>query len=509
MTSTSSPASDRAGAPWLGQAALIGALLFVAGLGLYNSVHNSIWLDETYTLTTTGTTLGAAFSAALNTELQPPLYFVLLRLWRMAGGSLPFARAFSTVCILLTVVVLHRLSRERGLTRGVFGLALLAATTPHLLWAASEARVYALTVLLTSCSLFYFLRLTEGEAPPRRADQVLYVLSSVAALLTFYYAGFVLLAQGLAGLMSPRRRALLPCWIAIVVLMLPWVPTIRMQMATHPNYEVPVDASAPAALLPWLGDTVRNIVFRSSPFARSLAASGLMAVTLLLLLTARTRAEAPSRWWGTRVVVLGLLPVGALLAIRIGNFALVQDRHWIVTVPGLLLLFADLGARTGDATTGRAGRLLLGLVMVAAAASFARNYRGYWDWRGPAQMITRQAAAGEPIIFYRTLGQAPFAYYFSGGNHLVQVPADGPTTRLDQHDFSAADSATVSAVVAEAIRAGGFWLVERSSIGRDSAVATMAALATIPGGGFDVTASAEFISVRVRHLATRGATAAP
>jgi hypothetical protein len=44
----------------------------------------NIWEDEAFSLNTSGAGVGYAIRQALHFELQPPLYFVLLTLWRNA-----------------------------------------------------------------------------------------------------------------------------------------------------------------------------------------------------------------------------------------------------------------------------------------------------------------------------------------------------------------------------------------------------------------------------------------
>ena len=59
-----------------------------------------------------------------------------------------------------------------GLLAGRNGrwMALVAAASPTLLWAASVSRGYAMVLLLTASSLYFFLRLTVIDTPQPRRD---------------------------------------------------------------------------------------------------------------------------------------------------------------------------------------------------------------------------------------------------------------------------------------------------------------------------------------------------
>lgn len=164
----------------------------------------NIWIDEASTLYTTQHGFLQAFSNLFTDEKQAPLYFLLMSLWRKMNDSIFFARLFSVICSLLAIIVFSRLAQKIWEKKTAFFITALFALHPFLFWASLEIRLYSFIILLT-CLLFLFF--IDGYLREDSADkkaQVLFVLTSVAALYTNYYLGF-LLVGGFFALLSVRR----------------------------------------------------------------------------------------------------------------------------------------------------------------------------------------------------------------------------------------------------------------------------------------------------------------
>src|SRR5688572_3040229 len=72
----------------------------------------NIWADEASTLYTTGQGPWHALQNAAADEKQAPLYFWIMSLWRCINGSIFFARLFSVICSVVSIVVFARLARR-------------------------------------------------------------------------------------------------------------------------------------------------------------------------------------------------------------------------------------------------------------------------------------------------------------------------------------------------------------------------------------------------------------
>ncbi len=425
---------------------LVLGLLLVAGLGTSVNLHKSIWLDEAFTLERTRGSLEQVLHWARFTSLKPPLYFVLVSWWRKLDPSIEWTRAFSTLCMLGAVAYFHGLSRALRIGGSWLSLGLLAALTPHFLWAAAEARPYALTILFLASALYHAARLWFAESAHPWRDAVLLVLAGYGALLSFYYAGFVLAALFLAGLLARDVRRVVWPGVALAVLMIPWLGQISEHTSGQAgSYMVPVIPEGAGTLagyataLAWLARQVPAIIFRGAPVVNRpifLLAFGLLLAAILAL---RLRTGRP-RW--TRVETAFVLYAGLgfamLAALRLANRTTVDMRHWIVVVPGLVLLPSLLAARVEPARRGRILLAGLAVYLSAGLVSFVRNERTR-DWRSPAETVTQRERPGEPIIL---LGEnpLPFQYYYRGSNSITRWPVNPYTSNRVDREWQVAEA---------------------------------------------------------------------
>ncbi len=206
-------------------AAAFGALLVML-ISLPLSAALNIWIDEAFTLHSTGAGLAYAWHEVLVFEDQPPLYFLLEAAWRTLNeGSIAFARFPSTVFAAAAVGVIVAATQRIVPRLPPLVVALMTAVNPIVIWAATEMRVYALVLLIGAVLLWTFYVGYLVEERSRRA-QICHALTAVAALYTQYYIGFFLAAQGLT-LLFMRRKALRPYIAAMAVVAVAFVPFVR------------------------------------------------------------------------------------------------------------------------------------------------------------------------------------------------------------------------------------------------------------------------------------------
>ena len=183
---------------------------------IFLSLKLNVWIDEVFTLQTTSKNLTYALDRALNFELQPPLYFILLNLWRTANSSIFFARLFSIVCSFLALLIVINISKKILTKVNSTWIAIVFGFNPFLIWAATEIRLYAFVILLSSLLilLFYDGYISEN---PKTSSRRFYVIISVLGLYTQYYLGFFLVANGVT-LVILRRWNFLAKYLSGILL---------------------------------------------------------------------------------------------------------------------------------------------------------------------------------------------------------------------------------------------------------------------------------------------------
>lgn len=189
-------------------------LLLAFALRVFHLGANAIWWDESLSLYRATRDLPTILAntiqiqTILTTDLQPPLYFLILHFLVPAFGISEFALRFlSVVANVGSVALLYALGcRWFSRTIGLIA-AFLGAMSPFWVWYSQEARPYAL-VLFWSLLAMYALAnaLERRETQPNSEGSVralqrprstsskwffVYVLAAIAALYTNYYAVFL------------------------------------------------------------------------------------------------------------------------------------------------------------------------------------------------------------------------------------------------------------------------------------------------------------------------------
>jgi len=438
-------------------------------LATYISFRKSIWLDETFTLERTGTSLEHTLHLARYRSLKPPLYFVSVYYWRFFGDSIEWVRGLSIVSVALALVYLHRISTALGIGRGWRSLALIGALTPHLIWAAIEARAYGLTILCLAACTHYFIRLwVSGSDKPWR-DNVLFVLFAYAGILSFYYAGFILAGLFVAGLFGRDHRRLVWSGVALALLLAPWLPQIAEHVGQQGNYMAPIELEGAApvhqagALGAWLLGLPSEIVFRHvSLLSRLGAETGLMALGLVLL-GLRVGLGQP-RWSRpeTMLWVAAGVGLGLLAAIRISNVQMMDLRHWSIAAPSLIVLPPLLASQLRPAWASRSAAAGVLGVFAVTAASYARNEEGPRNVHAAADVVMREERPGEPI-FYFFGNPASFEYYYHRLNPVRRLPVDPAAQPMVKRGapLAPADHLHLANLLASADTAQrSFWVIE-------------------------------------------------
>lgn len=196
---------------------------------------SALWLDEALSVNIATLPLGA-IGEALRHDGHPPLYYVLLHLWTEVFGTGDVAvRSLSGVLAVLTLPVAWVVGRRAGdATLGWLTVLVLGAL-PFASRYGTEARMYALVMLLVFLGWLAVQRALEA---PRLGRLAVVAVVSGALLLTHYWAFYLLGATGLVLVLAwwrgtgEARTARLRVTLAVAaggILFLPWLPSFLEQ----------------------------------------------------------------------------------------------------------------------------------------------------------------------------------------------------------------------------------------------------------------------------------------
>ncbi|PZS12292.1 MAG: hypothetical protein DLM64_05245 [Solirubrobacterales bacterium] len=367
---------------------VLAAVLRFSTLGV-----QSYWYDEFATVQILlQPHLQQAVHAYMHTESTPPLYYVIAWLWSRLFGTGEFAlrflsATFGTIAVPVAYLAGRRLISGRA---GVLA-AVLVAASPTLVWYSQEARAYGLMVLLGAVSLVFLARALDD--PTRRAVG-LWAVSASLALLTHYFAVFLVGAETAVIARSLRRRpsALLPA-VMVPAVGLALLPLANAQGGgSHTNWIAGIPIGQRVAAITKELLSANTLVVNENTGVPSGALGYLVAVTIVLSVMATVV-----------VVVRRRRHTGAALAVLLGSGALMvplllagvhQD---YLFDRNLLSAWVPLAIGLGAALTVLPRLAMVGAIIVIGAAGLITDLRidtnpalQRSDWRDAVAVLGKQ-----------------------------------------------------------------------------------------------------------------------
>jgi mannosyltransferase len=425
---------------WIGAAVFLHACIAVPLAYLLD-----IWTDEAFTLDTTGKSLGYALRQSINFEIQAPLYFLLLNVWRHLDGSILFARLFSTICVLLTIVIAARISKQLFRNLNPAWLAFWLAIHPYTIWAATETRLYAFAMLLAALLILLFLQGFKGDTQPK-VYRMAYAIVAVAALYTHYYLGFILAANAVVLLVGRRWRMLgqyLLFMAAAGACFIPMLPTLlaQRQSAAFAASSPLTPLTALDRVVWYIKEFVLPIGEPGNPLgARRWLFRLFYCATVVLFL--RTGRRLFSRKNLALITLLGALSVCFAFVLCVVPDGLLIERHMVtIFLPVLLFTFLLVNC------AGRWWRpIVLSLLLgFSAWTSYATYSSGTKDgsWKTVATFLETNEKPGQPVLVFHPGSALPLAYYYHGQNHIIALPRGNRFDRFDLRDYVLHDGSEI------------------------------------------------------------------
>ncbi|MHB1539246.1 MAG: glycosyltransferase family 39 protein [Solirubrobacteraceae bacterium] len=392
----------------------------------------SFWFDEAFTpVHVIHHSLAATMSTMSRTENTPPLWYVIIWAWtRIFGTGVVAMRLPSALFGIALVPACWAIGAELGGRRAALAAAALACFNPLFVWYSQEARAYELYALLAALALLCFLR---AEREPNGRRMALFALTGSLALLSFYFAVFLLVPMALWLLRKPERwRVAAPALGAIALVGFALIPLALAQggkgtqwighwplssrLQAIPDYYLTGYSGAP------LGHGIELLV--------ALPLIGAFAHGLHRRLSAHERRGA--------AIAFALAACGVLIPIAIIALGLdyLAPRNLIGAMVAVTAVLAVVGAARSTGWVGPALIALAALAFLAVCIDVdlnARLQRG--NWNGVAQVLRQAPAsvragargapekAGRRVIVTVHLGSAPLEYYIPGIEPLRDTPS--------------------------------------------------------------------------------------
>jgi mannosyltransferase len=450
----------------LGLLTVAGAALRFAALG-----SQSLWLDEWLTHNYTVMSLHDVASTLLKSEPHPPLYFGLVWGWaKILGTDEVGLRSLSALVGTVTIPLAYLAARTRLPARVALLAALLVAVNPFSVWYSQEARPYALLEALCLVSLICTIRVVDGGG---RRWVLGWAAASSLALLTHFFAGF-LLAGEVLWLLRHRRRREIAVAIGAVgvvgVLMLALVASGRASEVAWVHASAPLDTRVSLVPVQFLTGLYLNWDAATDTAIRFICAAALSTAGITLAVAGvRNRAKV-----GPFVAMAGamiLLPLALAIVKPSSDYFL--SRYLIAALVPLSIVVAAGFASRRAGLLGAMGGVALAAVLLSMTISIAaRSELQRPDWRAAARGIGR-ASVDRAVITNANVQARPLTYYarelssvYDGGSSVFAGdPPAKARTRLTVREIVYVSPAAFGVRSGHDRPAPGFRLTERREAG--------------------------------------------
>jgi mannosyltransferase len=381
----------------------LGALVVVAAALRFTRIgHQSFWLDESFTVDLVRRPFGDMLSGVASTESTPPLYYVLAWLWaKLFGHGEAGLRSLSALFGTLTVPVAWRAAREwfSDAPRAGLVAAALVAFNPFFVWYSQEARSYSLLVLMAMLTLLFL----------GRRNYWLWALTAGLALLTHYFAAFLIVPEAAWLLWSARA------WLPVGAVAA--VGAALAPLALHQRAQGHTSFIADLSLRTRITDLPKKLVTGElgtpTPLIGPIA--GLIAVAAI--------AYALRRRQGRVLVAIAAAAALLPLVLAVAGADYLLPRNLIaVYAPVVLVVAAGLGAAGRLGLAGAVAICAVALVVNVEVAGDAKLQRD--DWRGAAKALG-PATETRAVIVSPDYAKKPLRLY---AGSLPPLPA-GTTVR--------------------------------------------------------------------------------
>jgi len=411
-------------------------LAFVVGAGLalrvYKASGSGLWHDEgLFLFVVDSSTTGSMLDFLRFHESHPPLFYLLMRLWRSVfGRSLGSAEVLPVLLGVAQIPVAYLVGTRMFSRRAGLIAAVLVAASPALVYHAVLVRPYSLLPLLALIATYYLWSALRGGG---WIVWLGYVLAMLMMLYTHNWAWVFLATHwGVAWAWIAWFRgpwAVVRNWTlaqaGLFVGFAPWLGAFLHQARYTGHLAFPLDSFYKLTLVVHLLNSVL------SPFLK-LEVSALWAICLVAAATwlyrQRTRRPDPSdgQWAGALLMAAIPFVAWTIALAPSAKTCLLLARCLVITAPCFLLAVAQvLAALSHSGRPVLTTALVLALVLsdvqfIAIRSRFIRS-----NAREMAAAVEAQVRPSDLVVIAPESLASSFNLYFRPDNPQIDYPHEG------------------------------------------------------------------------------------
>jgi uncharacterized membrane protein len=402
-----------------------GFLFFYFAVLIYLCKAVPLWEDEFYSLNTTSGRLSEVVNQSYSFEAQPPVYFVLLKLWRLIDDGAFFARFLSVLSVGAAALVFVHLVRLISGSKSAGWVIALFLLNPFTVWAALEIRTYALLLLLSVATIYFFMKyLTGGE----KKYIFSFLIISLIGLYTQYLFVFLIISLSLALLLFKGWRSFFDLCLFMIPLVLLFLPNLLFlhanignQQTDNPVYTffyslIKVGQSPPKLLLGLnrlpFEDWVKVVVI--------IIFAGIVLYTYILTYKNHLLIKDSFLNNFNFLLVSGLIFIALYLIVFTLSKIAYSDLYMTIAFPLFTLIY--LLFRSHPSLYKYLLYYSFSIYFIILLILTYKHPVKFYDFISITKYVNAIEHSGEPILLYRNGLSLPFGYYYKGSNSLYPLP---------------------------------------------------------------------------------------
>ena len=386
---------------------VLGGLTFLAAAVRFATIASqSYWVDEATTVHEMQLSFGALLHAVRVDETTPPLYFVLAWVWaKLFGIGEAGLRSMSAVLGTALIPILYLCGRDLVSRRAGAVAGALAALSPFMIWYSQEARSYMLLGVLCGAS---FLFCTRAWRSPSKLNLALWATFSALAILTHFFAGFLVAPEAIWLLCGARNRAAVTAIAAVTLVQLAILP-LALSDTSHPLgwiqafplasriQQVPVDLGL-------------GTLYQSAIVTYGLLGAAVLSGVVIVLLVVGAESEWLRRA-GIAAAVGGAVILVPLVLAVLGSDYYVPRNLLPAWIPLAVLIGAACAVPRPRWAGGALAALLLGAFIYAGIRIDGNPRYQRPDWRGVAAALGHAPGQRAIVAYDGGFAAGPLAIY--------------------------------------------------------------------------------------------------
>ena len=405
--------------------AFYGFIVLYSACLIYLCYELNVWEDETYTLHTTSLSLPGVINKSYHFEGQPPVYFLLLRLWRCFNSGIFFARLFSLISIGTAAYFFYRIVCFISVKKQSRWLVAIFLLNPFTVWAGLEIRVYAFLILLSSIAIWFFIRFYTDN---KKKDLYIFLIVGLIGVYTQYFFTLEIAALAFSLLVFKGWKAffnLCLYLLPVVLLFLPNLIFLPNQLHMH-QYHLTEYSFVRRFSAVLYSPQNFLLALQLVPFDKwiRLAIKLIFIVGFVYIYIKTFKKNIANRNLNLELFNVLLLGSG-ILVLLYGIILVISDivylpRYMAIGLPLFILLFTLFKQYSSAAVKFIYGVICLYFILLLIV--YYINPVKDYDYKRIARHINKIERKGEPILFYNSIMSLPFTYYYTGKNRILPLP---------------------------------------------------------------------------------------